>query len=111
MFAYETNYFLIFLTFTVLISNLPVFAKVSSEITVFTDIPPDAWYIADVNSLTEAGLIDCSKEDSIRISSLPAPGGKLAVSINQLHYNGAVLIEQGEPWYKPYCEYLSDIRG
>ncbi|NLB16390.1 MAG: hypothetical protein GX827_06230 [Clostridiales bacterium] len=103
--------FLIFLTFTVLISNLSVFAEgVSSEINGFTDVPPDAWYSADVTSLAKAGLIDCSEGRFYPDKQLTcAEAVKLAVSINQLHYNGTVLIEQGEPWYKPYCEYLSDI--
>lgn len=73
----------------------------------FTDVPASQWYRSSVEGAHQMGLINGKTEtlykpdDNMKL----VEAIKLAACMNQLHYSGKVLLENGTPWYQPYVDY------
>ena len=76
----------------------------------FTDVPASQWYRSSVEGAHQMGLINGKTEtlykpdDNMKL----VEAIKLAACMNQLHYSGKVLLENGTPWYKPYVDYAKE---
>jgi|GEM_PF-1701831 len=73
----------------------------------FTDVPAGQWYRSSVEGAHKMGLINgktdtlYKPDDNMKL----VEAIKLAACMNQLHYSGKILLENGTPWYKPYVDY------
>ena len=74
----------------------------------FSDIPEGAWYSADVESAVESGIINGRSNDRFAPEEYltAAEGMKLAACLSQMSSDGEVTLTAGDPWYKPYVEYM-----
>ncbi len=77
----------------------------------FTDVPADAWYAGDVLNAHENGLID-GKGGGIFAPNDPltcAEAAKLAACMYQKATEGGITLENGDPWYQPYVDYMDGL--
>ena len=77
----------------------------------FSDIPEGAWYSADVESAVESGIINGRSNDRFAPEEYltAAEGIKLAACLSQMSSDGKVTLTAGDPWYKPYVEYMEKL--
>lgn len=82
----------------------------SAEELPFTDVPESAWYYADVAAAYESGLINGKSATTFAPNAYLtyAEAVKLAACMNQLISQGEVTLENGDPWYQSYVDYLAD---
>ncbi|MBQ8396820.1 MAG: S-layer homology domain-containing protein [Clostridia bacterium] len=73
----------------------------------FTDVPETAWYYQWVQGAHRMGLIN-GKTTTTYVPDANmnwAEAVKLAACMHQLYHNGAVTLENGDPWYMSYLDY------
>ncbi len=73
----------------------------------FTDVPETAWYYTWVQGAHRMGLIN-GKTTTTYVPDANmnwAEAVKLAACMHQLYHNGAVTLENGDPWYLSYLDY------
>lgn len=84
------------------------FAPVADSYTFpFTDVPDTAWYYKWVEGAYRMGLIN-GKTTTTYVPDANmnwAEAVKLAACMHQLYHNGAVTLENGDPWYMSYLDY------
>ncbi len=79
----------------------------SNYVFPFTDVPAGQWYRSSVEGAHRMGLINgktdtqYKPDDNMKL----VEAIKLAACMNQLHYSGKILLENGTPWYKTYVDY------
>ncbi len=73
----------------------------------FTDVSEDDWFCADVVSAVRRGLVNgmtpTTYEPQGKLTLAQAV--KLAACMRQLAADGAVTLQNGEPWYATYADY------
>ncbi|MBQ5791627.1 MAG: S-layer homology domain-containing protein, partial [Clostridia bacterium] len=76
----------------------------------FTDVPTTEWYYNDVKNAYESGLINGKSAEFFKPEDhlLYCEAVKLAACMNQLYYDGAVSLVNGDPWYATFVEYCLD---
>ena len=76
----------------------------------FYDISPSDWYYDDVINAVQSGLVNGKTETLFCPDEYLtyAEAVKLAACLNQLWWDGAVTLENGQPWYQPYADYCFD---
>ncbi|MDR1299803.1 MAG: trypsin-like peptidase domain-containing protein [Oscillospiraceae bacterium] len=96
--------------------GLSQFTRVRSyDVSVFSDVRPDAWYAEYTAAVYELGLIDG------RAPGKFAPDGgltiaeavKLAVTVRRVYEGDTGALETGGQWYEPYVAYARehDMQG
>lgn len=73
----------------------------------FTDVAADSWFREYVYTAVELGLIDGVSSTSYApdMSFTVAQAIKIAACMHQLYNEGAVTLENGNPWYASYVSY------
>ncbi|MBQ7929949.1 MAG: S-layer homology domain-containing protein [Clostridia bacterium] len=94
--------------------NTPVRVNVkpSDYVFPFTDVPANQWYRSYVEIAHRNGLIN-GKSDTLYKpddNMTLAECIKLAACMHQLHYDGEVTLENGNPWYQTYVDYAKENR-
>lgn len=81
--------------------------KITRSATVFTDVPPTAWYYKDVYSAVDKGLISGMSATSYQPDGklTLAQAIKLSACMHQLYKDGSVTLSAGEVWYLPFVTY------
>ncbi len=76
----------------------------------FSDVSSTDWFYDDVIFAVQNGLVNGKTADTYEpYSELTyAEAVKLAAAMNQLHVQGFVSLESGDPWYEPYVDYAID---
>ena len=79
----------------------------AATVNPFTDVHEDAWYYEEVLEAVRTGIINGKTETEFKPDDFLtyAEAIKLAACINQVHINGKVTLEAGNPWYMPYVEF------
>lgn len=73
----------------------------------FRDIPTNEWYVSNVKSAYELGLMNGTGPDTFNPAGnvTIAESIVLACRIHSIYHTGSASFEQGDPWYKFYVEY------
>lgn len=73
----------------------------------FTDVPQNAWFYSYVYDAVELGLVDGmdAKTFAPDGSFTVAQAVKIAACMHQLYHEGAVTLQNGDPWYTSYVDY------
>ena len=77
----------------------------------FADVPADAWYYDDVANAAAAGLIAGKSADTFAPDDnlTCAEAAKLAAALHQQYTEGEITLENGDPWYQPYVDYMDEL--
>ncbi len=76
----------------------------------FSDVKSTDWYYNDVRTAYRSGLINGKTSTTFAPNAnlTYAEAVKLAACLNQFFTEGAVTLENGEPWYQSYVDYCAD---
>ncbi|HBR08132.1 MAG TPA: hypothetical protein DD735_04450 [Clostridiales bacterium] len=77
---------------------------------VFTDVLASDWFYSDVYNAVDMGLINGMSATRFEPDGklTLAQAVKLAACMHQLYHDGAVTLENGDPWYQPYLDYAEE---
>lgn len=73
----------------------------------FSDVTKNDWFYDDIKTVVGMGLINGKSNDRYAPNDnlTYAEAIKLAACMNQFYTEGAVTLENGNPWYQPYVDY------
>lgn len=77
---------------------------------VFSDVPENAWYAADVNDIQRYGLINGMGDGRFDPVGTMTLAQAVTLTARTCAYSRGEIISAGntEPWYQPYVSYAAD---